>query len=467
MRQSSLNPRQLAFIALKAVDQGAYADVALNRVMVPALKEADRRLLTELVYGGVRRSRTLDALIDQFAKQPAQQQPPDLRTVLHLGFYQLRYLHHIPAAAAIHTSVELAKQNRLSGLAGVVNAVLRQYTRATTTDPLVLPADPQQRLGIEHSYPDWIIQVWADQLGIEATAQLCEYGNQSPHLDLRINPLRTDRATVQAALAAWGVTTHLLGDLPQGLRVVGNTGPIPQLPGFREGWWTVQEASAQWVGHVLNPQPGAVVVDVCAAPGGKTTHLAELMLGQGELWACDRTPSRLRKLHQNLQRLGLDHVQVWTGDSRQLSDPIPMADYLLVDAPCSGLGTLHRHADARWRQTPQKVTDLAQLQSELLAAAAQRVKPGGQLLYATCTLHPAENEAVVERFLQDFPNWEPLPIVMDCKQTQGAQADPGLTETISRDLMPTDIPEPAIGLKIWPHERDMDGFFLAHLRRLT
>ncbi len=440
---SNPNPRQLAYQGLKAVHRGAYADVALSRVMPKTIPSNDRRLLTELLYGGVRRQRTLDALIDQFAKKPAHQQPPDLRTLLHVGLYQLRYLDHIPDAAAIFTTVELAKNNQLSGLSGFVNGLLRQYARAAANnDPLSMPSDPIQRLGILYSYPDWIVQIWHDQLGLEETEKLCEYCNQPPHIDLRINSLKTDRESVRSQLAAAGVTTTPLPHLPQALRIEGKSGPIPQLPGFQEGLWTVQEASAQLVGHLLNPQPGAIALDVCAAPGGKTTHMAELMQNRGEIWGCDRTPSRLRKLKQNLQRLEIEAVQIWTGNSRQLSDQIPLADYVLVDAPCSGLGTLHRHADARWRQTPDNTQDLSTLQLDLLLNSARWVKPGGTLLYSTCTLHPQENETIIDQFLAQMPQWRAQrPMI---------------------DWVP--ISESQNNLKIWPHQHKMDGFFMAILR---
>lgn len=442
---STPNPRQLAFQGLKAVHRGAYADVALSRVMPKTIPDADRRLLTELLYGSVRRQRTLDALIDQFAQKPADQQPPDLRTLLHLGLYQLRYLGHIPDAAAIFTTVELAKHNQLSGLSGFVNGLLRQYARAAANRnaPLELPSDPIQRLGILYSYPDWIVQVWHDQLGPEETEKLCDYCNQPPHIDVRINSLKTDRESVRSQLAAAGVKTTPLPHLPQALRIEGKSGPIPQLPGFHEGLWTVQEASAQLVGHLLNPQPGAIALDVCAAPGGKTTHMAELMQNQGEIWACDRTPSRLRKLKQNLQRLDINTVKIWTGDSRQLSDHIPLADYVLVDAPCSGLGTLHRHADARWRQTPDNIKELSTLQLELLRNSARWVKPGGQILYSTCTLHPQENETVIDQFLAQMPYWQVKWLTTDL-------------------LLSTD--QKTTSLKIWPHQQHMDGFFMTILQ---
>ncbi|MGB8698175.1 MAG: 16S rRNA (cytosine(967)-C(5))-methyltransferase, partial [Thermosynechococcaceae cyanobacterium] len=433
--------------ALKAIHKGAFADVALDRVLSGhRLSDADRRLLTELVYGCVRRMRSLDHLIDQLAQKPARNQPPDVRTVLHLGLYQLRYLQHIPASAAVHTTVELFKQNRLSGLTGFANGVLRQYLRLQEKqDPLSLPADPLERLGVLHSYPAWILQVWAESIGLEGTEALCQTLNQSPAIDLRINPLKTDRETVQAALADQGIATVLLPNLPQALRIVGNPGSIRDLAGYEPGWWMVQDASAQLVGHWVNPHPGATVIDLCAAPGGKTTHLLELMQGQGTVWACDRTASRLRRLQQNLDRLAINNVKLWQGDSRSLPPEMPLADYVLLDAPCSGLGTLHRHADARWRISPDNVQELSVLQNELLEAASQQVKSNGVIVYATCTLHPQENEAVIQHFLATHPHWR-LEATPDTAIATAFASETGW-------------------VKIWPHQRAMDGFFMARLRQ--
>jgi 16S rRNA (cytosine967-C5)-methyltransferase len=448
---NSLSARQSAFIALKSVHKGAFADVALDRVLAHhTLSDADRRLLTELVYGCVRRMRSLDTLIDQLGRKPALSQPPDVRTALHLGLYQLRYLEQIPPSAAVNTTVDLLKQNRMGGLTGFVNGLLRQYLRLREAqDPLILPIDPVERLGVLHSYPDWIVQTWIDSLGLEGAEQLCLTLNQPPSIDLRINPLKTNRDAVQAAFEAYGVTTTPLPPLPQALRIVGNSGPIHQLPGYSEGWWTIQEASAQLVGHLVNPEPGATVIDLCAAPGGKTTHLVELMQEGGAVWACDRTASRLKRLQQNLNRLQINNVNLWEGDGRSLSAEIPLADYILIDAPCSGLGTLNRHADARWRQTPESVQELSELQGQLLSAATQHVKPGsGVIVYATCTLHPKENEGVITRFLEQHPRWQ-----LDVEKVAANSALAALQAE-------------AGWIKIWPHEQAMDGFFMARLRQV-
>ncbi|MEH1836429.1 MAG: 16S rRNA (cytosine(967)-C(5))-methyltransferase [Nostoc sp.] len=477
------NPRQLAFIALRDVHKGAYADVALDRVLQKVnLADSDRRLVTELVYGSVRRQRTLDTLIDQLAQKKSYQQPKDLRTILHLGLYQLRYQERIPASAAVNTTVQLAKENGFSGLTGFVNGLLRQYLRKAGEqggkgaeekdslllcqspasspqslvpnpqspvphfDPLQLPENPVGRLGILHSFPDWIIQVWLEQLDLAQTEQLCEWMNQSPTIDLRINPLRTSIEEVEAALQSAGVLVRRVRHLPQALRLIGSAGSIQKLPGFREGWWTVQDSSAQLVSHLLDPQPGEMVIDACAAPGGKTTHIAELMADKGKIWAGDRTPSRLHKLQENSQRLNLQSIQIYTGDSRHFNQFQNTADRVLLDAPCSGLGTMHRHADARWRQTPESVRELSVLQKELLTHTSTFVKSGGVLVYATCTLHPAENEQVISAFLAESPDWE-------IESPNGVELPYSAHST------------PQGWFKVWPHRQDMDGFFMVRLRK--
>jgi 16S rRNA (cytosine967-C5)-methyltransferase len=442
------NPRQLAFLALRDVHRrGAFTDIALDRVLRTAkLNSADRGLVTELVYGSVRRSRSLDALIDQLGKKKAHQQPPELRTILHIGLYQLRYQERIPPSAAVNTTVELAKENGFKGLAGVVNGLLRQYERlaASSSDSLQLPVEPVERLGVLHSFPDWIIQMWIEQLGVEETEQLCEWLNQSPTIDLRINRLRVSIEDVEAAMQSAGVNVHRLPQLPQALRVAGGTGTIQKLPGFSEGWWTIQDSSAQLVSHLLDPQAGDVVIDACAAPGGKTTHIAELMEDEGKIWACDKAASRLKKLKENAQRLQLKSIQICTGDSRNFSQFTNSADRVLLDAPCSGLGTLHRRPDIRWRVTAATVDELSVLQGELLEQAATWVKPGGVLVYATCTLHPQENEGVILPFLERHSHW----------QIEPPPADSPLSA----------FSTPQGWLKVWPHRHQMDGFFMVRLK---
>ncbi len=444
-----ISARQLAFTVLREIDKGAFADVALERNIGKfILSAADRRLATELIYGTVRRQRTLDALIDQLGKRSAAQQPADLRRILHIGFYQLRYLDNVPNHAVVDTTVQLAKQQRLGKLSGVVNGMLRHYIRLQDTgDPLRLPVDQTQSLGILHSYPDWIIQAWEQLLPAGDVASLCEWFNQTPKIDLRVNPLQTTLEQVASALTDHGltVTPHLT--IPNALRIVGPTGNVRQLPGYGEGWWMVQDSSAQLVSYLVDPQPGETIIDACAAPGGKTAHMAEIMGDQGRVLACDRTSSRLNKIRQNAKRLQLSSITTVMGDSRNHREFKGIADRVLLDVPCSGLGTLHRHADARWRQTPKSINKLTTLQRELLEAAVGWVKPGGVMVYSTCTLHPDENQNVIQAFLAEHTDWQIQSPETTAPVFPFAQ-EPGWST-------------------VWPHQQDMDGFFMVKLQHVS
>lgn len=446
-----LAPRQVAWQVLQAVAAGAYADGALERELQrQPLMGQDRALATELAYGAIRQRRLLDAWLDQLGKVPAERQPPKLRWLLHLGLYQLLASDRVPASAAVSTSVELAKRGGLARLAPVVNGLLRSFLRQQEAGGgLVLPADPALALAQRQSLPDWLAQAllaWLPPPQAEAFAGAC---NRPPSLDLRCNPLRGSRDQLLADLRAAGVAAEPLAGLPQGLVLGGRSGDLRQLPGYAEGRWCVQDRSAQRIAPLLDPQPGERILDACAAPGGKSTHLAELMGDRGEVVALDRSAARLQRVGRNLERLGLTCIQTRVGDGTHLAgrpQPTPADpengqsqgadgpgartalagagtalasagdsawwqggfDRILVDAPCSGLGTLARHADARWRIGPAAIDELVVLQRQLLEGLAPLLRPGGRLVYATCTVHPRENGDLITAFLADHPDWQLL-----------------------------------------------------------
>jgi 16S rRNA (cytosine967-C5)-methyltransferase len=250
---------------------------------------------------------------------------------------------------------------------------------------------------------------------------------------------------LERSLERLDIVVSRIEGVPGGLRLSHSPCAIQELPGFATGEWMVQDASAQLVGFLVDPQPGEVVADVCAAPGGKSVHLAELMDDRGRVIAVDKTASRLKKIGQNCDRLGIQSIEIREGDAREIREFDGLCDRVLVDAPCSGLGTLNRHADARWRQSPESIVGLAVLQGEILAAAARWVKPGGRLVYSTCTLHPLENEGVVRAFLQAHPGWA----------IDGVEA--------TNPVFPLVLPEGWV--RVLPHQQDMDGFFMVRLRK--
>ena len=280
-------------------------------------------------------------------------------------------------------------------------------------------------------------------------AALCEHFNQPPSLDLRIDLQRYDLSAAREIFATENIAVEPVEGVPSALRLLTHKGAITKLPGYAEGWWTVQDSSAQLVSYLLDPQPGETVMDACGAPGGKSLHIAALMNNKGTVWSCDRTPSRTQKIQKNIDRISTPNapsiVRPLTCDSRNQPTFEGKADRVLLDVPCSGLGTLNRHADARWRQTPESVAGLVTLQKELLSHVSTWVKPGGVMVYSTCTLHPDENEAQIQWFLNEHADWRIEPPPADF----GSEA--GLSATEEG------------WIKVWPHQQKMDGFFMVKL----
>ena len=439
--------RQLAFEALYNIhQQKAYTDIALEKIFSHhEISSLDRHLLSELVYGVVRRKRTLNSLINQLATKKASQQPLNLLVILQLGLYQLRYLDKIPPSAIVHTSVELAKRNGMGKIAGVVNGILRAYLRKSDDeDFLILPNEKIPRLGVKYSFPDWIVSVFLDQFSYTDTEKLLQWFNIAPQLDLRVNCLQTTREDLQSLLLSYGIQTEFLPHLPQGLRIIESAGNLAHLGEFSQGLFTIQDGSAQLVTHLLNPQPQETIIDACAAPGGKTTHIAELMADKGKIIAIDCHQSRLNKIEQNQQRLQLNSIETCLGDSSKLVLEEEIADKVIVDVPCSGLGTIHKNPDIRWHKKPDQIKQLNQLQKNILGNASRWVKKGGVMVYATCTLNRRENENIVNQFLLHHPQWH----LEDIKSNKSNSDFSITSESI---------------VKIFPPTDKMDGFFMAKL----
>ena len=381
--------RQVAYAVIRRVfEKGAYADRALHGE-AKGLDARERSLAMQLAFGTVQRRLTLDYYVEQLAR-PAQELDPPTLAALRLGLYQLVFLDGVAAHAAVGESVELAKNGRGGGHK-LVNAVLRRAARGELPD---LPADDTPAgAAVAHSYPQWLVELWWERFGPQETRALLRTGNTGGELALRVNTLVTAPAQVATEL---GVPTRPAGDeLPEGL-IVDGAFDAHGHPLYAEGAYTAQSRGAMLVGRAVDPQPGERVLDLCAAPGGKTTHLAALMGDSGEIVAVERHAGRAKALERTCERMGATSVRVVQGDAARFAADAPF-DRALVDPPCSGLGTLQGHPDLRWRMTPESIERLARGQAAVLAAARAAVRPGGTIVYATCTLSPAENEGLVAR----------------------------------------------------------------------
>jgi 16S rRNA (cytosine967-C5)-methyltransferase len=440
---ANLTGRERALLNLIAIDEaGAYANLTGDRTPMPA---GDRALANELTQGVTRRRHTLDWTLNQLLKNPVSTLTAPIRNILRLGAYQLLFLDRVPAAAAVNESVKLAKRYGHIGVAKLTNGVLRNLGRQQET--LIPPAfsdSPLEALHLRYSLPEWLAKRWHEAYG-EGAEALGLWSIQTPTLALRTNTLKTTPQALSAALSASNIVFTPSQVAPEGFKLQESP-PIPSLPGFAEGWFYVQDEAAMLVSRILAPKPGETILDVGAAPGGKTTHLAQIMENQGEIWAIDTKLSRLKLLQENCERLGVTIVKPRVQDASDLKG-LPLADRILLDVPCSGLGVLPRKPDLRYRQSPEGIQALQVIQLRLLDAAATQLKPGGTLLYSTCTISPEENQHVILTFLSTHPAFE-----------LGSLAE-RLPEAWRSDV------EQGGMIQLWPPRHGVDGFFIALLAR--
>jgi 16S rRNA (cytosine967-C5)-methyltransferase len=412
-----------ARIAALRVLQAVHADRAdlpgaLAQARTHLSDERDRALLVELATGTLRWLGAIDHLIAHGAKRPLARLDPEVRDVLRLGIYQLLHLDRVPASAVVDDAVELTRKAGKSSAAGLVNAVLRGVSRTRTALPLPpkpsVGADglPQDReaaldyLSTTLSHPRWLVARWMDGHGFAATERWAQFNNDPAPLTLRANTLRTSRAALQDALAAHGVECRPTAVAPDGL-VVTQGNPL-HTPLADSGLFVLQDEASQAVAGLSLAGPGEQVLDTCASPGGKSVAMAASVAPDGVVVAGDIRGRRIDLLRQTLSRMGVERPPVV---QMNLSGPVPFGpvfDCVFVDAPCSGLGTIRREPEIRWRRAPADLPTLAEAQLGMLGHAAEAVRTGGRLVYATCSSEPDENEAVLAAFLVRRPDFVPM-----------------------------------------------------------
>lgn len=426
---------------------GSYAHILLSKILERSrLKTRDKALATELVYGTLRNEGTLDWVLSHYAVRPLQELSPEILDILRLGAYQLLYTKKIPAYAATNESVELAKKYTGPGIARFVNALLRRVIKEKDKLPWPkLEEDPVSHISLVYSHPRWLVEMWIEELGLKDTIALCKVNNARLPVVFRVNTLKITPAGLKKRLEERGLRVAATPFAPEGL-VVERGGAISEFPEFNEGLFQVQDESSMLVSYAVGPKPGELVLDLCAAPGGKTTHLAALMKNKGRIIAVDLHAHRLRLIEENCERLGVKIVKLIQGNATKLEGLISeKVDRILVDAPCSGLGTLGRRPDSRWRKSVEAIKQLAVLQSQLLESASSFVKIEGVIVYATCTISRRENQEVVEEFLKRHPEF--------------------VLERVS-DYLPVEIPSVTEWLQLLPHVHHTQGFFMARLKKV-
>jgi len=449
-------PDPIRHTALSILNRLESSHYTLDGILDPTIEATpisarrDRNFIYALTHGTLRWQGRLDWILDQVSNTPIRKMNPKVRNILRLGLFQILFMDRVPASAAVNTAVDLSKTVTVPKITGFVNAVLRNAIRRR--EAISFPDEarnPVTALATRMSFPPWMIKRWIEQMGYEETLAMCKTINTIAPLTLRANTLTTDRQTLTAALQAEGEDPQPTPYSPLGLRLTRTNRSVPDLPGFREGGFQVQDEAAQLVTFLLDPRPGERILDACAGLGGKTGHIAQQMKNTGRIAAVDYRSAKLSRLDQEMQRLGITIVSPKTVDLNNASATarLGMFDRILVDAPCSGLGVLRRHPDAKWRHTTRTFSKMAKRQLQFLNHLAPLVKPGGILVYAVCSTEHEENEMVINSFINRYSKF----VV--------TLAAPFLPSTARRLITPDGY------FRTLVHRHKMDGFFAARFRK--
>jgi 16S rRNA (cytosine967-C5)-methyltransferase len=430
--------RRSAFEILRRVEtESAFASVLLAKLSAD-MREEDRALCHELVLGVLRRKLWLDRVIEDFADRKCERLDSSVRLALELGLYQLRFLTRVPASAAVNESVNLVRAAREKSAAGFVNAVLRRATREPDYDPTSAVTDPAERLSIEASHPLWLVTRWIDAFGFAEAAKFARANNQTPNTAFRVTArAQSDQVIDELRSSGAGLIESKVS--AQAWRVSGASAVVRAL--VDRGAIYLQDEASQLLAHTLDVQPGDRVLDVTAAPGSKATHIATLA-PRAQVIAGDIHLHRAKTMMRLAEKQGTSIHALLHDATKKLPFPDEMFDRVLLDAPCSGTGTLRRNPEIRYRLKAEDIADLSRQQRSMISNAARVVRPSGRLIYSTCSVEPEENEQVVEGFL--------------ATHSQFIRVEAwGSKELVTSDGY----------IRIWPHREGCDGFFIACLAR--
>lgn len=438
-------------ILVKVEQQGAYSNLLLNSsLQKSALSREDAGLVTELVYGTISRMNTLDYVLEEFVSKGIAKLQPWVRNLLRLSLYQIMYLDRIPSHAAVNEAVNIAKKKGHEGISGMVNGVLRSVLRAGDLPVIPDGLSPAKRISIQYSHPKWLVKRWITEYGVDTAEAICAANNEPPAVSVRVNTTMISREALLSQMIEQGLQASASEVSPYGIVVKGG-GNLALSSWYRDGYLSVQDESSMLVAEAVAPEPGMKVLDCCAAPGGKTAHMGELMKDKGSIFANDLHPHKAKLISDQAARLGLDSVVTGSADALELEHTLEHQsfDRILLDAPCSGLGVIRRKPDLKWRKQPEDVASVASLQGQLLQSVSKLLKPGGVLVYSTCTTEQTENSEVVAVFLKQNPDFTSITF----------------TSPLWDRMEGTALAE-GEGIQLLPHHYGSDGFYISKLQRV-
>jgi 16S rRNA (cytosine967-C5)-methyltransferase len=443
------NARSIALSVLEKVEKsGAYSNISLNQsIQKSNLNDKDKGLLTEIVYGTIQRKKTIDYYISLFVKKDLKKLDVWVLSLLRLSLYQMIYLDKIPDHAVINEAVLIAKKRGHKGISGFINGVLRSVQRHGDIEIKGIK-EKKKLLAIKYSMPEWLIARWIEQFGEEETAKMCEVNLQKPPITARVNTYKTDVESVMKQFDNEEISVTKTNLAPNAIEV--KSGNLLTSSVFKKGLITIQDESSMLVGLALGVERDLKVLDACAAPGGKTTHIAELMGNEGEVYALDLHEHKIDLIKNKAKILGLTNIQVYAKDSRKAVELFEEEsfDRILLDAPCSGFGVIRRKPEIKWSKTETDIINIANVQEQLLESVSKLLKPGGILVYSTCTIDKEENEEQIEKFLQKNSDFRP---------------DNELLNRLPDQVKP--YVQDNAQVQLLPHYFGTDGFYIAAMRK--
>lgn len=444
------SPRELAITILVKSHAGSYSNLLLSQYLTYGISQKDRALITQLVNGVIQNRLLLDYIISQFSKIKLSNMTLFVKNAIRLGIYQAYFLDKVPDFAAVNESVNLVKKYEGQGAANFTNAVLRNALRKR--EQVCYPdkdKDIAKYLSVYYSFPPWLITRWLDLFGTDFTERLCKAFNEPPRLCIRVNTLLTNKEELLKRLTDEGA--HAVpGKFAQEAIYIIKSPPIHQLKSFKDGLFTVQDESSIIASLAVGVKAKELVLDVAAAPGGKTTHMAALMQNQGKIISWDIHPHRVKLIEQNVNRLKTTIVETQIKDAKILDEAMMgRFDRVLIDAPCSGLGVIRRKPDIKWSKKPKDISALKKEQERILTICSKYVKPGGILVYSTCSIEPEENEKIVDDFLAENQHfaYDDLRLCLP-------------------EILHEGLKRPYGYITLYPHIHDTDGFFVARLKKV-
>lgn len=419
----------------KTFSKGGYSNILLDKTLEKsALDEADKKLCAALYYGVLERKITLDYIISCYCKQGISRLNPEVQNILRTGIYQIKYMDNIPDSAAVNESVKIAKKLKLGRLSGLVNAVLRNFLRDGAE--IRYPQKKYEKMSVEYSVPEWLTKLLLDNYPEEQAVSLLQSSVNKPPVTIRLNNIKCpDR---QKALDSLGITAE--ETVLDGCYKIEN-GDVTKLESFENGLFHVQDIASQLCCHALSPDEGDTVLDVCAAPGGKTFTMAELMNNGGKIFAFDIHEHRVKLIRNGAKRLGITNISAERGNAAVYNEKMPMADKILCDVPCSGLGVIRRKPEIKYKNY-EEFERLPEIQYRILEKAASYLKKGGELVYSTCTVNPAENGQLIDRFLNEHRNFEGVTFLEELGKPFGEYK-----------------------VTLFPENFNSDGFFISKIKR--